>query len=120
MKTNDIRDLKVWGKSFDVALDIYRITRFFPEDEKFGLSSQMRRCAVSIPSNIAEGHGRNSPKEFVQFLRITRGSIAELKTKILISNKLNYISCEDTNNMITKLSEIDKMTTSLIDFQQSL
>jgi len=79
------RDLIAWQKAMDLVAHVYYITKSFPDEEKFGLVSQMRRCAVSVPSNIAEGQSRNSKGEFIQFLGIARGSIAELTTQILIS-----------------------------------
>ena len=85
------RDLIAWQKAKSVALDVYRCTRRFPRDEVYGLSSQMRRPAVSVPSNIAEGKGRYSQKEFVQFLYHARGSLLELQTQLSIARDLDYI-----------------------------
>ena len=85
------KDLDVWKKSMDLVEGVYRLTKSFPDSEKYGLTNQMRRCAVSIPSNIAEGAGRNSKKEFKQFLYISLGSISELETQLIISSKLNYL-----------------------------
>ena len=95
-----------------LVAEIYDITKKLPEDERFGLTSQMRRCSVSIPSNIAEGWGRLSRKNYIQFLRISRGSLYELETQILITKKLNYINdCESIESLII---EISKMLNSLI------
>ncbi len=92
--------------------EIYKHSDNFPEDEKFGLTSQMRRCSISIPSNIAEGWGRFSRKNYIQFLRISRGSLYELETQIVIAKELNYINDSDVlENLIT---EISKMLNSLI------
>ena len=92
--------------------ELYRLTESFPENEKYGLTSQMRRASISIPSNIAEGWGRLSRKNYVQFLRISRGSLFELETQILITKELNYINDSETiENLIT---EISKMLNSLI------
>jgi len=84
------KELIVWQKSIQLVTDIYKLTKTFPKEELYGLASQMQRAVVSIPSNIAEGNDRNSSKEFSQFLRIARGSLAELETQIIISEKLEY------------------------------
>ncbi len=86
------RELIAWQKAMDLVTHIYEITKRFPDDERYGLVSQMRRCAVPIASNIAEGQARNSKGEFLQFVGIARGSIAELTTQILISQRLGYLS----------------------------
>ncbi|MDI6744237.1 MAG: four helix bundle protein [Thermodesulfovibrionales bacterium] len=107
------KDLDVWNKAMDLAFDLYNITKDFPREEVYGLTSQIRRSAVSIASNIAEGAARNSKKEFIQFLYISLGSIAELETQILLAKKLNYLKAEIV------LSEIDKirqMTLGLINY----
>lgn len=82
------KELKVWGKAIELVLEIYKIVSKFPKDEIFGLTSQIKRAAVSIPSNIAEGAGRNSDKDFVRFLSIAQGSSYELYTQIVLANKL--------------------------------
>ena len=87
-------DLMVWRESMDLVTDIYRVTSSYPRDEIYGLTSQMRRAAVSVPSNIAEGAARTSSKEFLQFLSIARGSLSELETQIMISRNLGYLSEE--------------------------
>ena len=86
------RDLRVWQESISLVKDIYSVTGRFPEEEKFGLVTQMRRSAVSVPSNIAEGAGRGSQREFAQFLVIARGSLSELETQIIIAKELNYLN----------------------------
>lgn len=106
---NKLKELKVWQKSIDVAIGIYTLTKKFPSEEKFGLVSQMNRCSVSISSNIAEGSGRSSRKEFNQFLSIANGSAFELETQLLISSRLNYVSEIDYTSMNTKIEEIQKM-----------
>ena len=88
-------DLKVWQEAMDLVTDIYRVTGSFPREEIYGLISQMRRSAVSVPSNSAEGAARTSNKEFLQFLSIARGSLSELETQIMISRNLGYLSDED-------------------------
>ncbi len=86
------KDLDVWKRSIAMVKDVYLITREFPVDEKYGIVQQMRRAAVSVPSNIAEGSGRNSDKEFIHFLSFAQGSLAELETQIIISKELKYFS----------------------------
>ena len=93
-KLRDHKDLDVWKKSMELVEMIYTWTKEFPQEELYGLSSQMRRAAVSIPSNIAEGAARKNPKEFVQFLYIALGSLAEVETQLLISQKLGYVKEE--------------------------
>ncbi len=106
------KELIVWQKSMVLVKELSRLTESFPENEKYGLTSQMRRASISIPSNIAEGWGRLSRKNYVQFLRISRGSLFELETQILITKELNYINDSETiENLIT---EISKMLNSLI------
>ena len=107
------RDLIVWQKSLELVEIIYATTQDLPETEKFGLTNQMRRAAVSIPSNIAEGHERQSTKDFAHFLTIARGSAAELETQIIISAKLQFIKRQKTEELLTKTSEIKKMLFSL-------
>lgn len=103
------KQLKLWQKSIDLVTQIYAITRDFPTGEKFGLVSQINRSAVSIPSNIAEGAGRNSDKEFMHFLAIAHGSSFELETQLIISNKLNYMSLEQLNELTGRITELQKM-----------
>jgi four helix bundle protein len=85
------RDLIVWQKSIDLVTEVYRNTSKFPREEIFALTSQIRRCAVSIPSNIAEGEGRKGAPEFARFLRIAQGSLAELQTQLIVSERLGYL-----------------------------
>lgn len=113
MKSN-YQKLKVWEKSFNLAILVYGILKNFPQSERFGLISQMQRAAVSIPSNIAEGAGRNSQKEFIQFLSIARGSVNELETQILLSSELGYISSEENRELLSFCVEILKMVSALI------
>ncbi len=88
---HDYKQLKVWNKSIDLVVDVYKATGDFPKEEKYGLISQMRRSAVSIPSNIAEGAGRNSDKEFCHFLAVAHGSSYELETQVIVSERLELI-----------------------------
>jgi four helix bundle protein len=108
------KDLNVWKKSMEFVQNIYRITREFPQVEQYGLSAQMRRSAISIPSNIAEGAARNSVKEFKQFLYISLGSAAEIETQLEIAEGLGYIS--NGKSLQTNIIEIRKMLMGLISF----
>ncbi|UCE05733.1 MAG: four helix bundle protein [bacterium] len=96
------KELEIWKKAIDLSLLVYKLSRAFPSEEKFGLTSQIRRCSVSIPSNIAEGWGRGSTKEYIYFLQIARGSLMELETQLIIAFKLNYFD-EGKNKDITEL-----------------
>lgn len=108
------RDLEVWKKAMSLVTDVYRITRTFPKDEMYGLTSQTRRAASSVPANIAEGWGRNMTGEYVQFLRIARGSLLELETHITIAENLGYISHEAGSQIANRTEEIGKMMYALI------
>lgn len=108
------RDLIVWQKAVQINLEIYRVTATLPQSEIFGLTSQMRRAAVSIPSNIAEGRSRNTRKDFTQFLRIAHGSTAELQTQLEIARGLSFVSQTDYNKLEGILSEISRMLNSMI------
>ena len=98
----------------DLVALVYQVTNKLPNEEMYSLTNQMRRAAVSIPSNIAEGQARNSTKEFIQFLRIAQGSKAELETQLLLCLKINYLSNSDTSETIHLLQEIGKMLTVLV------
>lgn len=108
------KDLFVWQKSLDLSLLVYKITKHFPNEEKYGLTSQLRRCAVSIPSNIAEGYSRHRKLEYIQFLQVAFASGAELETQILIAKKLNYLIEKDFIEISNLLEETMKMLNSLI------
>ena len=109
----DYRDLVVWKKGMSLAKQIYRITQKFPEVEKFGLTSQMRRAAVSIPSNVAEGQARNTTGEFVQFLSHALGSVSELHTQLLLSMELGFCSRDDAEPALSLIMELRRMLTSM-------
>ena len=108
------KDLEVWKRSVELVTSIYAITKNYPQYEIYGLTNQIRRAAVSIPSNIAEGAARKNPKEFIQFLYIALGSSSELETQIIISYNLNYISKKDSEDILKEISEIRNMTLGLI------
>ncbi len=103
----------MWQKSILLVEMIYKLTQSFPKEEMFGITSQMRRCAISIPSNIAEGHSRNTDGEFRQFLGIAKGSSGELETQIIIAEKLTYLNAEDCKELCDALIEIRKMISGL-------
>ncbi|MGY3054986.1 four helix bundle protein [Pedobacter sp. UYEF25] len=107
---NKLKDIKIWNKAMDLTVEVYDVTSTFPKDERFGLISQIRRAAVSIPSNIAEGAGRNSLKEFNNFLGIANGSCFELQTQLLIANKLLMLNSKDLESLLTQIDELQKMT----------
>lgn len=108
------RELIVWQKSIQLCEDIYKVTEQFPKSELYGLTLQIRKCAVSIPSNIAEGQRRGHKAEYVQFLRISFGSGAELETQLLIALRIGFLSQADYNRLNMLLEEIMKMLNSLI------
>ena len=109
---NKFKELKVWQKSIDLVVKIYHITQSFPKEEIYGLTSQVRRAASSIPSNIAEGAGRMSSGDFKHFLNIARGSAFEVETQLIIAHKLNY-PVPDFNDLTAELDEIQRMITGL-------
>ena len=108
------KDLQVWKKAFDLSTVIYSSTKKFPKDELFGLVSQMRRCAVSVVSNIAEGHGRGTNKDFSHFLTMSIGSCNELETQVLLAEQLGYIKKEASESLQANCNEIIKMLYGLI------
>jgi len=108
------KDLRIWQKSIEIVSDIYLLTKKFPKEELYSLTSQIRRSAISIPSNIAEGFRRYHNKEYRQFLYITLGSCAELETQIAIAKNLKYITEEKEIELTEKLDHICRMTSNLI------
>lgn len=113
-KIESYKDLEVWQKSIRLVKDIYLITKGFSEEERYGLVSQMRRCAVSIPSNIAEGKTRHHLNEYIQFLFVSLGSCAELETQIIISQELGYIDEETKSRTLESIDHISRMLRNLI------
>ncbi len=116
MKHN-FKNLNIWKLSIALANDIYTASDFFPKNEEFGLKSQIRRCAVSVPSNIAEGSSRSSDKDFNRFLEIGLGSLFELQTQLIIANARNYINNENFNQIEIRIIELQKMISG---FQNNL
>jgi len=110
------KDLEAWKNSIDLVSEIYKITSTFPKEELYSLVSQIRRSAVSIPSNIAEGSGRNHYKEYIQFLHIALGSIAELETQLIISSNLGFINKEVFDNLNEKMNLIRSQICGLITY----
>lgn len=104
--------LKIWQKALDIAISVYEVSLLLPNDEKFNLVHQIKKCAVSIPSNIAEGSGRNHNKEFIQFLGIANGSTFELITKLIIAKRLNLVKEEIIQPTISKLVEVSNINFS--------
>jgi len=112
MKT--YRDLVVWQKSMALVTEVYEISKKFSKEELYGLTSQIRRCAISLPSNIAEGYGRSSTNDYIHFLRIANGSLYELQTQMEISLNLRYIDRREFENLYELSREIERMLSSLI------
>lgn len=108
------RNLIVWQKSIDLTVRTYKLTGRFPSEEKYGLTSQMRKAAASIPANIAEGHARRSTGEYLQFLGIARGSLAELETFLILSERLGLIGSEISDSLWENCAEISKMLAGLV------
>jgi four helix bundle protein len=107
------QELIAWQKAVDLVIQVYRATEEFPRSEQFGLSHQIRRTAVSIPSNIAEGQGRETTRDFLRFLAITRGSIQELETQILIAFRLGYLKEQEQTQLIESLAEVGRLVSGL-------
>ena len=114
----DHKDLDVWKYSIDFVMDIYKITSSFPKEEIYGLTSQIKRSAVSVPSNIAEGLARQTKKEQIQFLYIALGSLSELETQLIISKRLGFIEETSYNDIQFKVERIRKLLTGLIKYQK--
>ena len=110
----DFKELKVWHKAHGLALAIYKATKDFPREELYGLTSQMRRAAVSISANIAEGCGRRSDGEFVRFLQIARGSASEVECHLLLARDLKFLNDSTYQDLDGKLTEVQRMLTSLV------
>ena len=115
MKSQSYSDLEVWKKAIDLCELVYQLCGGFPKSELYGLSDQMRRAAVSVPSNIAEGQARQYPAEFRQFLAIAKGSLAELDTQRIIAARIKFITEEQSLTMADRITEIRKMLWALTE-----
>jgi four helix bundle protein len=114
MALKHYRELVVWQKGIDLAEAVYRLTRRFPKEELFALTSQLRRAVISVPSNIAEGQGRGSTKEFVQFLNIANGSLQETETQLILADRFDYISSGELAEVLDRSAEVGRMNQGLI------
>ncbi len=114
------KDLNVWQEARKLSKDIYSLTSEFPKEEQFGLINQMRRCAISVPSNIAEGCGRNYPKDSIQFFHISRGSLYELETQLYLSFDLYYIDQTKLNEVLLSTETTRKLLSGFIRYYQKL
>jgi len=114
MAVQSYKDLIVWQKSIVLVTNVYRCTKAFPKDELYGLTSQLRRAAVSVPSNIAEGQGRVSTGEFRQFLGHARGSLHEMQTQLVIAENLGYLGKTEKDRLLEDSTEVDRMLNRLI------
>ncbi|HEY4800504.1 MAG TPA: four helix bundle protein [Bacteroidia bacterium] len=110
---HNLQELKIWHKAVDLAVEVYHLTSDFPIEEKYGLTSQIKRASVSISSNISEGAGRNSDNEFIHFLGVSNGSAYELQSQLIISNKLNLVSTGVLDQLLAQPEEIQKMNYAL-------
>ena len=110
---HQFKELKIWQRALELTVDVYKVTSKLPKEEVYGLTSQMRKCAVSIPSNIAEGAGRNTKGEFNQFLGISNGSSYELTTQLLVASRLNFLTEQECEPILNELKAIQKMTYNL-------
>ena len=113
-KIRSFKDLKVWQKGVDLVEMIYKVTKTFPKEEMYGLSAQLRRAGVSIPSNIAEGFGRYHNKEYKQFLHMALGSCAEITTQMIIAERLRFVEKSVSERVLSQAEEISRMLMSLI------
>ncbi|MGD9714954.1 MAG: four helix bundle protein [Thermomicrobiales bacterium] len=109
----DFTDLRVWRDGIDLAVLIYKATEGFPKDELYGLTSQLRRAAVSVPSNIAEGNARNSTGDYLRFLAMARGSLSEMKTQVIIAERLDYLDSSSAQNVIAAITTLTARVTAL-------
>jgi four helix bundle protein len=115
MTVRHYSDLIVWQKAMDLVTELYRATEPFPQREMFGLTNQLRRAGVSIPSNIAEGQGRGTTKDFLNFLYVARGSLQEAETQILIASRLGYVGDECRDSLLARTAEVSRILNGLIN-----
>ena len=118
-KIDSYRDLEVWKQTKDLVRDIYQLTKTFPKEEHFGLTNQIKRAAISIPSNIAEGCGRNHVKDSIQFFFVSRGSLYEVETQIILAHDLGHISLKDHEVILSKITLCKKLLNGFINYFQS-
>jgi four helix bundle protein len=113
MPVRDFRDLIVWQRAVDLAVEAYTLTRRFPPEERFGLTAQLRRAAISVSSNIAEGNGRNATKDYVRFLAIAKGSVNEVRSLLAVCNRLKLTTAGEVSSIEAMLDEVSKMLAAL-------
>lgn len=114
MSVQHYRDLIAWQKAMELVVEIYRVTESFPKSEVFSLTNQLRRAAVSIPCNIAEGQGRSTTKDFVHFLHVSKGSLQEVETQIELGSRFKYLSETECQNIATRTAEVGRILNGLI------
>lgn len=114
MGIQSYRDLKVWQTGMDLAEDCYSVTRNFPREELYGITSQIRRASVSIPANIAEGHGRKTRKEYIQFLYIAQGSLRELETHLMLSKRVKLTRSDEIDSLLNQCESVGRLLSALI------
>jgi four helix bundle protein len=112
-EVKDFTDLRVWRSAMELAEDVYRLTWTFPKQEQYGLSNQLQRAAVSVPSNIAEGHGRSQSGEYVRFQNISRGSLAEMKTQLMLAARLGYVAEPGCGVLIVRIDDLRRQLAAL-------
>lgn len=115
MNVKCYRDLQVWQKSMDLCVDVHNVALLFPKHELFGLSAQLNRSVVSVPSNIAEGHGRRTTADFIHFLSISRGSLNEVETQLTLAMRYGYVSSTEHDSLLEYCGEIGRMLNGLMD-----
>ena len=120
MSKSNYRDLVVWQKARKLAVNIYRVTQEFPRAEMFGITQQLRRAVISVPSNIAEGHGRRSSKDILHFLVVARGSLFEIETQIIIATDLEYIDTARSDTLGRQVLDVIRLLNGLIRHHQKL
>ncbi len=111
---NNYKKLDIWKEAIELVADTYQLTKKFPKEEIYALTSQIKRCSVSIPSNIAEGAGRNGIQEFINFLGISAGSCCELETQLILAERLGYLVMDEVNPIFEKIAYIQRMNVNLI------
>ena len=113
-KIHSYRDLQIWNLGMDLAVDIYGLSASFPSEERFGLTAQIRKAAVSVPSNIAEGHARGYTADYIRFLRIGKGSLAEMETQTILAQRLGFAASDRVDPILEKAGELGRMMNGLI------